>query len=325
MQNSLRVLNQTLILAGLVFTSWATLSQPDTQRFDLPSHFKYPNGITHNEDNDIFVGSVVSGDILKISGQREVETFFSGNEEVFAGTSLRYDSETNILWIASPDYLGKKDKTGTVVRRSNRVAAIDVETKSVIRTWIMPNKGFCNDIALDGEGGVYITDSLEDTIHHIESPKSALLAFAQSPLFSPGQLGPAGISLTNSGNLIVGLYSAGHLLEVSSDGNSVDKIELSRTLDNPDGLHVLPNGKLLILEGSPSTGNGKLNLIDLNGEQPYEVITLADNIESPLNLTVINDTAYVTESRIRHLLVNDSILPIPDKFFVREVNLKDIL
>jgi hypothetical protein len=70
---------------------------------ELTKDLQYPNGIAHASDGTVYVGSIISGTILRISPEGEMEVFFSGHEEVFAGTSLRLDETRGILWGASPN------------------------------------------------------------------------------------------------------------------------------------------------------------------------------------------------------------------------------
>jgi sugar lactone lactonase YvrE len=72
---------------------------PSVQRVDasvktltsikLPANFQYPNGITHASDGTLYVGSITSGRILRITPKGKVDTLFTGNTDVFAASSLR--------------------------------------------------------------------------------------------------------------------------------------------------------------------------------------------------------------------------------------------
>ena len=57
-------------------------------KIELPPNFQYPNGITRARDGTLYVGSVVSGQILQISPDDKITTFFPGSQEVFAATSF---------------------------------------------------------------------------------------------------------------------------------------------------------------------------------------------------------------------------------------------
>jgi len=120
----------------------------------LPSGFQYPNGITHASDGTLYVGSVTSGQILRISPEGKAETFFPGTDEIFAATSLRLDQQRGVLWGASPDFLGIGSADGQVTRR-HRIFAVDTRTAKVLQVIPMPDEGFGNDIALDTSGGTF--------------------------------------------------------------------------------------------------------------------------------------------------------------------------
>ncbi|MEM9906525.1 MAG: gluconolaconase, partial [Cyanobacteria bacterium P01_D01_bin.44] len=191
----------------------------------------------------------------------------------------------------------------------------------------MPDEGFANDIALDGEGGVFITDSVRDRILYLSGPGAGFETVAADPLMEPGDLGPAGIAISPDGDLITGLYSDGTLLRVTLGTDEtpaqVTPINLPRPLENPDGLAFAPDGRLLVLEGAAESGNGKLLAVDLSSPEPHTVDVLLDSLESPLNLTVTGDRIAITESRIRHLLVDDPTLTPPEIFRIVTVSLDD--
>lgn len=285
----------------------------------LPKDFHFPNGITHAPDGTIYVGSVTKGDIISISPDGDIKTVFKETKDAFAGTSLRFDPITNILWAASPDFVGK-EVNGRIVRRKNRIVAIDISKGNVIWSASMPNKGFGNDFALDGKGGIYITDSTQDVVLHLAAPGAGFKIIASSELMKPGDLGPAGIAQLPNGNLVIGLWRDGALLYVKlngSKGAEVTRLRFERDIENPDGLAVSTDGRLLILEGGVKSGNGKLLAADLNQKQPFKLEVLLDKLDTPLNLTVNNDDVYITEGRVRHFIIKDDpSIKVPNLFRV---------
>jgi hypothetical protein len=305
-----------------------TVASPLTphQSIALPKGMLYPNGIARSSDGTLYVGSATSGQILRISPQRKIEIFFSGSPETFAVTSLRLDQQRQILWGTSPDFLGTRRPDGTTVRRPNRIFAIDIRTKKVIQSLLMPEDGFGNDIALDEKGGVLITDSWRPRIHYLAIGSRQFQTWAEDEQFlaPKGVIGLAGIARHSSGALAVGMFTEGRLLKVlprSLGPFQVEPIPLARKIENPDGMQFTEDGSLLVLEGAIASGNGRLLRIrDAFGPaaEPKSVEVVAENLESPVNLTVNGREVWVTESRIRHRLQPGQEKNIPDRFFVRK-------
>lgn len=312
----LRLLSALLITGSLAGMGDARAADT-TQEIPLPNSFGYPNGITASPEGDLYIGSVTSGDILRVAPDGTIERAFRETDTVFAGTALRLDPKSGLLWVASPDFLGQ-EINGERVRRPHRIAAIDIAQRSVVWSSTLPDEGFANDFALDGDGGVYITDSIRDRILHLAAPGAPFETITDDPLLSPGDLGPAGIVVTSDGDLIIGLYSDGALLRVTlgEGGAQIEKLELTRKIQNPDGLAVAPDGRLLILEGAVQSGDGKLLAIDPKGPKPLLVETLADGLDMPLNLTLFGNGVAVTEGRLRHLMLDDPSLTVPEAFRV---------
>lgn len=290
----------------------------------LPQGFAYPNGIARAADGALFVGSVTSGDILRVAPDGTSETWHRQSDTVFAGTALRLDAATGILWVASPDFLGQ-EVNGETVRRPHRVAAIDTSTGREVWSSAMPDGGFANDFALDGSGGIFITDTLRDRVLRLAGPGASFETVAESPQFTPGAIGPAGIVALLDGDLVVGLYSNGSLLRVSPDGAdaTVTRLDLERSIENPDGLALAPDGRLLVLEGAVASGDGKLLAIDLAAPPPLAIEVLADGLDMPLNLTQVDGGVAITEGRLRHRMIDDATLPVPTDFRVVIVPLNE--
>ena len=287
----------------------------------LPADFQYPNGITRASDGTLYVGSVTSGRILIIKPEG-ISDLFPGSSEIFASTSLRLDEKRGILWGTSPDFLGVPDSNGKIIRRQHRIFAIDTRTGKVLRVILMPDGGFGNDIALDAEGGMYLTDSSRPRIYYLAPQATRLRIWAENPRFSSKQIGLAGIARRTDGTSVVSMFSSGELLKVVPQPGGrvkVETIALIRKLENPDGMQFAADGKLLVTEGSIASGNGRLLSINVfsSGTAPKPIETIAEGIESPVNLTVADNNVWVTESRIRHRLLPGRETDIPNRFFIR--------
>ncbi len=287
----------------------------------LPDNFQYPNGITHASDGTLYIGSITSGQILRVAPSGKIETFFDGNDEVFAATALRLDELRGILWGSSPDFLGTRGPNGETVHRSHRIFAINTRSGEVLRVILMPDDGFGNDLALDPQGGVYITDSTLARIYYLAPRTTHLQTWVTDERFRAEGIGLAGIARRSDGVLIVGNYSNGELFKVTPQPQRqprVEAISLERLLENPDGMQFAPDGSLILTEGAVESGNGRLLRINVSATADLKTIdTLATDLKSPVNLTVAGQEVWVTESQIRHRLIPEQADAVPDRFFVR--------
>ena len=286
----------------------------------LPTNFQYPNGITQARDGTLYVGSITSGQILRLNPDGKVENWFPGNADVFAATSLRLDQQRGILWGTSPDFLGTGGANGETVRRPPRVFAIDTLSGKVQRLIPMPDGGFSNDIALDPEGGVYITDSTLARIHYLAPGTTQLQTWAADERFRAEGIGLAGIARRSDGVLIVGHYSNGQLFKVTPQPQGLAKVEaipLERKIENPDGMQFAPDGSLILTEGAVESGNGRLLRIDVFApDAKPKIVEMASGMVSPVNLTLKGGEVWVTESQIRHRLQPGQETKIPDRFLI---------
>jgi sugar lactone lactonase YvrE len=294
----------------------------ELEPIELPSGFQYPNGIARAEDGTLYVGSVLSGRLLRIQANGQIEEFFPGNEEIFAVTSLRLDEARGILWGASPDVLGTRQPNGEVVRRPHRIFAIDSRSGQVLQVILMPEGGFGNDLALDPQGGLYVTDTAQPRIHYLPPGATQLQTWAEDERFRTQlRFGLSGIAYRDDGALWVSMYSEGRLFLVTSQAAGrpkVEEIELPRKIDGSDAIQLAADGSLMMIEGGIEGGNGRL--LQLNGLEPGakpEFEVLAEGMNLPVNLTVAGQEIWVTESLFRHRLVPGQENAIPDRFFIR--------
>lgn len=296
----------SLLGLGLLVLSapWAELP--------LPEGFAYPNGIAARADGTLLVGSVTSAEILERSPEGKMRVFHAADahpEALFAGTALELDDDRNLLWVASPDFSGR----GTQGRRAHRYAVLDATSGTLVASRAVPEGGFVNDVALDGQGGAYLTDSTLGRIWHVRSPKARPEVYVQDPLLQSSGIGPAGIVRCSDGSLVVGLYEAGTLFRISGKGR-VAPMKTARPLRYLDGLELGEDGTLYAIEGGIDDGEGRVLAVDVGGPAPHGVEVLAEGLDTPVNLTRVGTHLHVTESRFRHRMRPQLRLEAPTRW-----------
>lgn len=302
------------IVLPSVYSCVADAGVRELRSIPLPKGFQYPNGITRSDDGTVYVGSITSDRILQISPENKIKTIFEGDKDIFAVTSLRLDEARGILWGASPDVLGTAGK--------HRIFAIDINSNKVLQIITIPDGGFGNDIALDSQGGIYITDSLQPRIHYLPPGATQLQTWVENQLFrTRKRFGLSGIARREDGVLFVTMYSDGRLFKVKPN-RTVEEIELPRKIDGSDAIALAADGSLLMIEGGIESGNGRLLQLqgletDIKRKNKRKFKVLASGMNLPVNLTVADKEILVTESLFRHRLVPGKEEDIPDRFFIR--------
>lgn len=273
-----------------------------SERIPLPFGLDFPNGIASTADGTLFVGGIASGRIWRRDALGNWSVFHLGSDDQFAVTSLRLDEKRHVLWGASPDAAATLSGAGQA--RQHRIFALDAQSGMLLGKWPMPDGGFGNDIALDGRGGVYVSDSLKAVVRHLAADRVTWSVAAQVPVLAGGGLGPAGLVVLPTGELIVGLFSEGKLMRVRKPGPqaTAEPLTLARPLVRPDGMALASDGRIVLVVG----GSGEVLSLDA---ESGDLKSLAAGLRTPVNVDVRKGGACVTELGVDRLADLDTRKP----------------
>ena len=127
--------------------------------FQLPGEDFFPEGIALADDGDVYVGSLSTGAVVVFPGDSKRAEFLSVPDDTFANGAVglllvqRGAQEILLACDSLPD---------TVNGKVSQVVAIDVTDNASPDVPV-----FCNDLAEDSDGNLYITDSLGGQILRI--------------------------------------------------------------------------------------------------------------------------------------------------------------
>jgi len=162
----------------------------------------------------------------------------------------------------------------------DRLHAVDKKTGKISRTIEVPGAKFLNDIAIDANGKVYVSDMVTRKVHRLEGEKGDKLpVFVDTSAFK----GANGL-LAQGGDLLVG----------SEQGIvKVDLATAKATLHVPvkgfgmiDGLKAYGDGAYLV-----SNWKGKTQLVQREGPTRVLLDTTADKVQSA-------DFEYIADQRL---------------------------
>jgi sugar lactone lactonase YvrE len=288
-------LELVVLIFGLGFPVRATPPQLDS--IPIPGTKAFPESITSKSDGTLYVGRLGDGGVVRIKPHTHENAIFVQPGALGSRSILGVfaDEASDTLWACSNDLsaLGAPAKgrdTGSALK------AFDLRTGNGKLSVSLPGTHpFCNDIAVDARGSIYITDSANPTILKLSPGATTFEVFAQDSAFSAPQSGGAGldgIAFAGDGNLYVTTYTAGELLRVEvKDGKArrVTKLSGNRQLQFPDALRALGDNRFLLVEGA-----GTLDRVVIK-DNGFVVRPIYGNFSTPTSVALIGTTAWVTE------------------------------
>src|ERR1041384_7736902 len=200
----------------------------------------YPEGVAYNEKTgDFFVGSMRKGTIgtFKADGKyRE----FAKDPLLVSSVGLHADPERGRLLACVSDPGVSVKTSPKTYRKLARVMSFDLKSGRRLKTVDLQGLGagdhFCNDLAIDGDGNVYVTDSFIPFIYKVD-PAFKASVFVHSDLFQGDGFNLNGIVHHKDGYLIVAKSSDGSLWKLDEKTiGRIEDIKLSEPLTNADGL-----------------------------------------------------------------------------------------
>jgi hypothetical protein len=286
--------------------------QGDPGTTPLPDHLRLPGAhfapesIHAAADGTLYVGSLLTGQIVKFAPGATTHTEFkaAGAGGIIGVAGVLVDEGSNTLWICSVD---------PAFQQQTQLVALNLATAAVKTAYNLPNGAgaFCNDIALDGANNVYVADSF-GTIARLPAGGTALSTWATDDDWIPGgafQFMVDGIVWDGGTNIYVNMLETGELYRVpiASGGaaGTVQLISLEPGLWFPDGMRRVNATTFLVVEAI-----GRLSRITISGNTgTTEVIT--NRLDQPTSLVVVGTNAWVTEGQIQRIFGGEEDPLIP--------------
>jgi hypothetical protein len=290
-----RRLSQLALVLAVSFSVRA--ATPTLESIPIPGTKAFPESITSTRDGTLYVGRLGDGGIVRVRPRTGESTIFvqpgaSGSRSILG---VFADEASNTLWACSND-LSALGAPATGSDTGSALKAFDLRTGIGKRSVSLPGThAFCNDIAEDAKGSLYVTDSANPTILKLSPGAATFEVFAQDSAFSAPQSGAAGldgIAFGSDGNLYVTNYAAGGLFRVEVNAGRAERITAlsgDHQLRFPDALRKLGDNSFLLVEGS-----GTLDRVVIK-DNGFSVTPIWGNFSTPTSVARIGTTAWVTE------------------------------
>jgi streptogramin lyase len=283
------------VAAGLLVVVAACAGDDAPSRLTLPGDSFYPESVTATADGRLFVGSFGTGEVVTFAPGATTATLFIGaSPEVPRALGLAADPGVGALWMCAND-TAAQDSAAPRLRR------YDLVSGELRRSYSFPAPAFCNDIALDGQHGVYVTDSL-GAVYRMRAGADHLDPWTRDPLIAPaapGGFGANGVAWDGSHSLYVTAFDTDRLVRfaIQADGSAApgEEVAVTPSLSGPDALRALDEHDLLIVE---QTG-ARLTRVTL---PDGHATALASGLAQPTSVIAHGATAWVSEGQLGHIL-----------------------
>jgi len=273
----------------------------------------YPEGIDYDTKNEKFLfSSLNKGAVYALNAKGELSVFATSSKLVLP-TGVYTDEARNRLIVANADLGISQKSTATSAGSVATVSIFNLTTGELIKEIDLknftPNAGSCpNDIAVDANGNIYITDSFSPVIYKLDTNYVASI-FATNTLFQPkpNEFGLNGIVFHPDGYLLVAKTDTSKLLKIALS-NPENITEVTGTaFSAPDGIELDKNNNLVVVENGLALGKTYTLSSKNNWTSASQISeTSIGKEEFPTTAALASDgNVYVISSKLGKLLSGD--------------------
>lgn len=227
---------------------------PETVAFTVPN--LYPEGLQYDVQSSRFLVSSLTAGTLGAVTDDGTYTVFADNPALVSSVGLYLDAPRNrvLAAVSDPGYNTQRT-TAATLRKLARLAIFNRADGQLVTTvdlgGLLPGLNhFANDMAVDGQGNIYVTDSFAPVIYKVDAQGTATMFLNNPQLGAPlGAFGLNGIVYHPGGYLLVAKSDEGALFKVPI-GNPTGFTRVATTginLSAADGLRLQADNALQVV------------------------------------------------------------------------------
>ncbi|CAI0878415.1 SMP-30/gluconolactonase/LRE family protein [Serratia marcescens] len=313
-------------LAGTALFLSGVMQAQATQRIDFSPDAAgaYPEGIAWNARAGAFLVSSLRGGQLGLVYPDGRYRRFSTGSGLITTSGMLVDAERNRVLVCNEDVGVSLNSTSGTRNRVAQVLEFNLDTGALQQTYDLSSLSrgptLANDLALDAQGNIYVTDSFQPQIYKIDRAtrqvsilvRSARLMPADAPAAAQGtQPYLNGIVYHPDGYLIAADYTRGLLWKVTlENAPAVSEIRLPQRLKGPDGLRLKNAHELVIVQSFPGRKagmSGNVTLLSSNDGWASAHITAVatpPELDGPTGAALRDGEVWVVNSRYPRLFAD---------------------
>jgi sugar lactone lactonase YvrE len=314
------------LLSVAVLTTACTKNSP--QLVTVNGVAQNPEGIEYNKIDDTFLlSSINAKPIIKVKKDGTFTPFTKGEAYPLSTAGLQIDYKNNKLLVAGfngTELMDKDPKTkGTAHLRVYDLTTGELQD-DIDLSHLVPDAQafFANDIAVDNNGNIYITDWYAKVIYKVDNNKKATLFWKND--FSIVSGGANGIDFHPDGYLLVslltvnekGLYDNYALVKVPLDNpTNTTKVEINdKAFSGFDGMVINSDGDIIGVTNNQKTPGGN-TLIKLSSDSNWKSANIIHKKDIPASTTVA-----ITPENDNYVINQDFTKNFSKKWLIQQSN-----
>ncbi|EOI3318180.1 SMP-30/gluconolactonase/LRE family protein [Serratia marcescens] len=313
-------------LAGAALFLSGVMQAQATQRieFSPDAAGAYPEGIAWNARAGAFlVSSLRGGQLGLVYPDGRYRRFSTGNG-LITTSGMLVDAERNRVLVCNEDVGVSLNSASGTRNRVAQVLEFNLDTGALQQTYDLSSLSrgptLANDLALDVQGNIYVTDSFQPQIYKIDRAtrqvsilvRSARLMPADAPAAAQGtQPYLNGIVYHPDGYLIAADYTRGLLWKVTLDNApAISEIRLPQRLKGPDGLRLKNAHELVIVQSYPGRKGGMSGNVTLLASSDgwasahLAAVATPPGLDGPTGAALRDGEVWVVNSRYPRLFAD---------------------
>jgi sugar lactone lactonase YvrE len=291
-----------LLALGLA-AGFGACSGGESREIALPGDRAYPESIAAGSDGTLYVSSLATGGIWRITPQTEtVKAWIKPG--AFGTRSLlgvAVDTKANMLWVCSND-LSSSGIPGSSEVIGSFVKGFDLTSgEGKVSVQLPGTVALCNDIAVASDGSLFVTNSLAPQILKLRPEREELEVWLETPAFEQplkNTPGLDGIAFGGDESLYVNNFAQGSVFRIEvKDGapGRVVKLSLSRKLKGPDGMRSIGGHSFIVTEDT-----GRVAKVRVEGDGAV-IETIAGDLSGPTSVAHADGILWIAEGQLQHL------------------------
>ncbi len=289
------------------------------QNISITSDKLYPEGTAYSKNqNTFFISSIYHGQVGRLDFKGNYKPF-TQDPELIASVGILADEKSNTLFVTNVDNGAAVKTNPATAYKLSEIMGYDLKTgKRKFKVDLgklnpgQPN--FINDLTLDKEGNVYVTNSFSPIIFKIDKNQKASV-FARYEEWTGEGFNLNGIVYHPDGYLIVAQSNKGLLYKVNiKDPSDIKKIKADE-VRGVDGLILNGKNELAVI----SNQSAKIFLVKTSDEWTSARIVSDKESVLPFPTTgvLLNDKYYVLNGKLGELF--DTKAPKTANFLLQAV------